>query len=107
MNFYIVFFLPCVLGLLVYYILTKEKKYFNLGLIYFVNVLLTNICNMGVLFIKDKTYYDLVNRIGGDFRFSFKYMLLGILFSIIVGVTSAIIKKYCVFSVEVKNGRKK
>lgn len=107
MDFYIVFFLPSVLGLLVYYVLTKEKNYFYLGLSYFVNVLLTNLVSTGVIFIRDKAYYSLIDRINGDYRFAFKYLLLAVLITVVIGVVSAVAKKYCSVSVEVKNGRKK
>ena len=39
MSFYLTIFLPCVLGLFIYYILTNEKRYFDLGLVYFVKSL--------------------------------------------------------------------
>lgn len=107
MNFYIVFFLPGVLGLWSYYVLTKEKKNFNLGIYYFLNVLFTNLGSTLVLFLKDNTFYSLTARIDGDYRFAFKYMIMSVLFSFILGVISAVIKKYCSVSVEVKNGRKK
>lgn len=107
MNFYIVFFLPCVLGLFIYYILTNEKKYFDLGLVYFINVLLTNLLGVGFLYMKDETYYSLVTRLEGDYRFAFKYMLLAVAISFVLGLFSAILKKYFSVSVEVKNGRKK
>jgi len=107
MNFYIVFFLPCVLGLFIYYILTNEKKYFDLGLLYFINVLLTNLFGVGFLYMKDETYYSLVTRLEGDYRFAFKYMLLAVVISFVFGLFSAIVKKYFSVSVEVKNGRKK
>lgn len=107
MNFYITFFLPCVLGLFIYYVLSNEKKYFDLGITYFVNVLLTNVLNIGVLFFKDETYYSLVERIEGDYRFAFKYMLLAVAISSAIGLLSVIVKKYFSVSVEVKNGRKK
>lgn len=107
MNFYIAFFLPCILGLLVYYIFTKEKKHFDLGIMYLVNVLLTNMCSIGIMFFKDKLDYSLVTRLEGDFRFAFKYMLLGTVVSVVIAIVSVIVKKYFSVSVEVKNGRKK
>lgn len=107
MNYYIVFFLPCVLGLWAYYVLSKEKKNFNLGIYYFLNVLFTNLGSVLVLFLKDKNFYSLTARIDGDYRFAFKYMIMSVMISFIFGVISAVIKKYCSVSVEVKNGRKK
>lgn len=107
MNFYIVFFLPCVLGLWAYYVLSKDTKKFNLGIYYFLNVLFTNLGSIMILFLKDKTYYSLIDRIAGDYRFAFKYLLMSVLISFVFGVVSAIARKYCSVSVEVKNGRKK
>ncbi len=107
MSFYLTIFLPCVLGLFIYYILTNEKRYFDLGLVYFVNVLLTNLLNIGILYFKDESYYSLITRLEGDYRFAFKYMLLATAIGVVLGTFSAIIKKYFSVSVEVKNGRKK
>lgn len=107
MNFYIVFFLPCILGLWAYYVLSKDTKKFNLGIYYLLNVLFTNLGCILVLFLKDKTIYSLTTRLDGDYRFAFKYLVLGVFISFIFGVVSAIAKKYCSVSVEVKNGRKK
>ena len=71
------------------------------------NVLFTNICNMIVLYLKDSKIYSLSNRINGDFRFALKYILLSLVFSFVVGVVFAVIKKYFKLSLEVKNGKKK
>ena len=94
MSFYLTIFLPCVLGLFIYYILTNEKRYFDLGLVYFVNVLLTNLLNIGILYFKDESYYSLITRLEGDYRFAFKYMLLATAIGVVLGIFSAIIKKY-------------
>lgn len=107
MELLLVIFLPCVLGIFTYYIFTKEKDKFLLSLIYLVNVLLTNLVSMGVLYLKNNEIYSLITRFEGDYRFAFKYMVLATTISLVIGVVSMIIKKYIVFDVEVENGRKK
>lgn len=107
MEFSLVIFLPCVLGLFSYFIFTKEKNWFELLLIYLVNVLLTNLVSMGVLYLKNDEIYSLITRFEVDYRFAFKYMILATVIGLVIGVVSAIIKKYLVFNIEVENGRKK
>ena len=106
MNFFIVFFLPCILGLFIYYVLVKEKKYFDLGIVYLLNVLFTNVFNMCILYLKSKDIYDLGYRLEGDYRFALKYILLSLVFTTIFGFIFVIIKKYFSVTMEVENGNK-
>ena len=82
--------------LLSYFIFTKEKNWFELLLIYLVNVLLTNLVSMGVLYLKNDEIYSLITRFEVDYRFAFKYMILATVIGLVIGVVSAIIKKYLV-----------
>lgn len=107
MNYFISLFLPCILGIFIYYVCNGESNKFELLIIFLVNVLISNLFGMGVLFLKSNYVYSLIIKLEEDYRFAFKYMLLLTLISIIIGFISIIIKKYLIFDIEVENGAKK
>lgn len=107
MNFFIVIFLPSILGLFTYNVLVKEKDYFNLIIVYLLNVLFTNLINITYLFLKSREMYSLTYRIEGDYRFAYKYILLALACSSIFAFVFAFIKKYFSITMEVENGNKK
>lgn len=107
MNFFIVFFLPCILGLFIYYKLVNKKKKFDLSVVYLLNVLFTNILNMIVLYLRNTDVYNLGTKIEGNFRFSLKYILLSLIMTTVISIIFVIIKKYISITIEVKNGKKK
>ena len=107
MNFFIVFFLPCILGLFIYYKLVNKKKKFDLSVVYLLNVLFTNILNMIVLYLRNTNVYNLGTKIESNFRFSLKYILLSLIMTTVISIIFVIIKKYISITIEVKNGKKK
>lgn len=109
MNFYIAFFLPCILGTSFYSYLTKEKNFLSLGLNYLLFTLLSNLCSMIILMLRDtvREGVNLMTHMEYSFPFGVKYMLMTMIFSIIIAFVIYVFNKYFNFSIEVSNGRKK
>lgn len=107
MNAYIAIFLPSVIGITVYKIITKEKDNNWLFLNYLTQVFLANFLTWFLLEIRNHDITNFSSYIGNDFSFSLKYMLLVMVLSILLSIVFAVLKKYFVFEVEVENGRKK
>ena len=107
MNFYVVFFLPSILGLLLYKVLTKENEVKELIINYLITTLFSNLFLMGMLIVRQHGVTNFMSYVQNNFIFSFKYILFSMIFSAVFGIVFAVVKKYLVFSVEVENGRKK
>ena len=109
MNFYIAFFLPCILGLSLYSYLTKEKNIVSIVINYFLFTLLSNIMSMIILILRNsvKEGTNLMAHMECNFSFGVKYMLMTMVFSVVVALVIYVINKYFSFSIEVVNGRKK
>ncbi len=109
MDFYITFFLPSILGLAFYSYLKKENNIVVLGIDYLLLTLLSNMITMIFLVIRGsiREGVNLVMHVNQNFSFAVKYMLLTMVISLIIGVVLYIVNKYCSFSIEVTNGKKK
>lgn len=109
MNFYIAFFLPCILGLSLYSYLTKEKNIVSIVINYFLFTLLSNIMSMIILILINSVHEgtNLMTNMECYFLFGVKYMLMTGFFSIVVAIIIYVINKYFSISIEVSNGRKK
>ncbi len=109
MNFYIAFFLPCILGLSLYSYLTKEKNIVSIVINYFLFTLLSNIMSMIILILRNSVNEgtNLMTNMECYFLFGVKYMLMTMVFSVVVALVIYVINKYFSFSIEVVNGRKK
>lgn len=106
MNFFIVYFLPSVLGLYILKNFNKEQKYFDLILNYFMFVLFSNLFCMIILILKGIQISNLSNLLELNFIFSFKYIIISMVINIILAFLSTILGKYLEISIEVENGRK-
>ncbi len=109
MNFYIAFFLPCILGISLYLYLVKEKNILSLIINYFLITFLSNMMSMIILILRHtvREGVNIMAHMEYSFPFGVKYMLMTGFFSIIVVISIYIINKYFSFTVEVSNGRKK
>lgn len=107
MNFYIAFFMPCILGFVIYLGLNKINNYLEIALDYLVNVFIANMMSMAIIIFRNHNVSDFSLYMQNSLSFSFKYMILTMVFSIVVAVILTIIKKYFSFSIEVTNGRSK
>lgn len=109
MNFYIAFFLPSIFGLAIYSYLMKEKNAVVLVIDYLVLTLLSNMAAMTLLVLRNTITegVSLMMHIDSNFPFGVKYMILTMVISVVIGVVLYIINKYCSFSIEVTNGKKK
>ena len=107
MNTIIVYFLPSILGLILYLHLNKEKiENINKIIIYLLFVLLTNYCSIIFDLVFNKFEYNLTEYIENNLPFAFKYITLSIIINILLSFVLTIIKKYINISIEVKNEKK-
>ena len=109
MNFYIAFFLPCILGLSLYSYLTKEKNIVSIVINYFLITFLSNMMSMIILILRHtvREGVNIMAHMEYSFPFGVKYMLMTMVFSVGVALVIYVINKYFSFSIEVVNGRKK
>lgn len=107
MNFYVTFFLPNIIGLFLYKLVTKEEKVKELIINYLIQVLFSNLPMMVVLIFRKHNISNFMDYVENNFAFALKYMLVVMVIGAVIGCLMAIIKKYFTFSVEVTNGRKK
>lgn len=109
MNFYIAFFLPCILGISFYLYLLKEKNILSLIINYFLITFLSNIISMIILVLRHtvREGVNIMTHMEYSFPFGVKYMLMTGFFSIVVAIIIYVINKYFSISIEVSNGRKK
>ena len=109
MDFYIAFFLPCILGTAFYLYLTKDKNILSFIINYLVFTFLSNFITMIVLILRDtvREGVSIMAHMEYSFPFGVKYMIMTSVFSIVIATIVYIINKYFSFSIEVSNGRKK
>lgn len=107
MDAVIAIFLPSIIGVVLYKIITKEENILNLILNYLFQVVVFNVMMWIVLEIRNHGITNFSEYIANDFSFALKYMSTIMGLSLVFGIVFAVLKKYFTFEVIVENGRKK
>lgn len=100
MNTMIVYFLPSIIGIKIYEVLTQNKNNKDIIINYLSLVILSNLMLIITLYIKNKFEYNLTNFIENNMAFSIKYILISIIINIILGYLYSIINKNISFKLE-------
>lgn len=107
MNSILVYFLPSIIGIKIYEVLTKNKNNKDLIFNYLTLVLLSNFILMIILYIKNRFEYNLTDFIENNMSFSIKYILFSIIINILLGYIYSIINKDVSFKLERINQNEK
>lgn len=107
MNSILVYFLPSIIGIKIYEVLTKNKNYKDLIFNYLTLVLISNFVLMIILYIKNRFEYNLTDFIENNMAFSIKYILFSIITNILLGYLYSIINKDVSFKLERINQNEK
>lgn len=107
MNFIMLFF-PGIIGLNFYMYLKKGKlNMTEMIMKYGIITFLINFINMASLYIVLEYKYTALANLDYTISFIFKYMLSGLLLSLVVGFALYVVEKSVELDVEVKKERKK
>lgn len=107
MNSILVYFLPSIIGIKIYEVLTKNKNNKDLIFNYLTLVLISNFILMIILYIKNRFEYNLTDFIENNMSFSIKYILFSIIINILLGYIYSIINKDVSFKLERINQNEK
>lgn len=107
MNSILVYFLPSIIGIKIYEVLTKNKNNKDLIFNYLTLVLISNFVLMIILYIKNRFEYNLTDFIENNMAFSIKYILFSIITNILLGYLYSIINKDVSFKLERINQNEK
>lgn len=106
MKIMMVFF-PAFIGTSLYMHLKKQKlNSFNLFIKYGIIAFIVNLIEMGYLYFTSEYKYTSLTNVDGTISFTFKYMLMGLILSFVVGGMLFIIEKSVVLDIEVENAKK-
>ncbi len=108
MNEFFCMILPSFVGLNVYYILTKEKNYLSLGLMYGCLCLFSNFLTMllVIILLKDVNG-NLLEYLSNNYIVAFEYMGVITLINIVLAIIFGAIKKSVVMEIKVDEKNKK
>lgn len=108
MNCVFVIMLPSILGITIIELLTGKKEYRCLIKYYLNILLLSNSINIGIIAISKKFEHSLMELINNNMLFAFKYLILLIIISVLLGFIISMFIKNVEISLEVsKNEYKK
>lgn len=106
MKIMMVFF-PAFIGTSLYMHLKKEKlNSFNLIIKYGIIAFIVNLIEMGYLYFTSEYKYTSLTNVDGTISFTFKYMLMGLILSFVIGGMLFVIEKSVVLDIEVENAKK-
>ncbi len=108
MNAFLCMILPSFVGLNLYYILTKEKNYFSLGLMYSSLCLFSNFLAMllGIILFKDLKG-NILEYLSNDFIKSLEYMAVVTVMNVLLAIVFGAIKKSVVLEIKTDEKNKK
>ena len=106
MKIMMVFF-PAFIGTSLYMHLKKQKlNSFNLIIKYGIIAFIVNLIEMGYLYFTSEYKYTSLTNVDGTISFTFKYMLMGLILSFVIGGMLFVIEKSVVLDIEVENAKK-
>lgn len=108
MNAFLCMILPSFVGLNLYYILTKEKNYLSLGLMYGCLCLFSNFLTMllGIIIFKGLKG-NILEYLSNDYIWSLEYMAVVIVINVVLAIIFGAIKKSVVLEIKIDEKNKK